>query len=134
MKSVLLLEDESQVRTMLRLILKQFSVLETGTAEEALLCFERNRQSIGILIADVSLPASSGVEVALSMRVQVPELPVILTSGFPPGAWNARDAAALRKLGIDSVIILQKPFPSRVLQGHVREHIGFPGAEASAAV
>ena len=42
--------------------------------------------------------------------VNTPDLPVILTSGYPVSGWSDRDAAGLERLGPGPVAILQKPF------------------------
>lgn len=60
------------------------------------------------------------------MRSKFRALPVILTSGYPVNAWGERDSADLKRLGANSVTILQKPFPSQVLRNAVRELIGAP--------
>jgi len=59
--------------------------------------------------------------VALQLRSELPDLPVILTSGYPPNDWSVRDARHLRQLGVDSVSILLKPFGTRILLNAVRD-------------
>jgi CheY-like chemotaxis protein len=129
MKTVLVLEDETVVMKLLRHMLKHYILHEASSAEQALSLFKENYQAIGLLIADVTLPTSSGIQVALLLRSEVPDLPVILTSGYPVGNWSAGDSADLAKLGADSAIILQKPFQSQFLLNSVRELIGSPQSE-----
>jgi CheY-like chemotaxis protein len=131
MKTILILEDEPLVMSMLRHMLKPYDVLGAATAAEALHCFHHKKQNVAILIADLSLPTSSGVEVALAIRLGTPDLPVILTSGLPLSDWSARDAAVLKRLGPDSVTVLQKPFLSKDLLEHVQGWIGAPSLEAA---
>jgi two-component system, cell cycle sensor histidine kinase and response regulator CckA len=94
-KALLLLEDEPLVMTLLRHMLKQYSLVEATSGEEAIRLFHDRDPEIQLLLAEVSLPSSSGVEVALILRSEVPCLPVILTSGYPVNRWNERDAADL---------------------------------------
>lgn len=129
MKTILLLDDEPSVMMLLRCILSQHAVLEAFTADEALGRFRDARQSIGLLIADVTLPVSSGINVALSIRQENPALQVILTSGYPVSDWTERDGANLKRLQPDSVTILQKPFHPQVLLDAVRQSIGIPQTE-----
>jgi len=101
-----------------------YTVLEAAGAEEAVLRFHDSGRQIDLLIADVGLPGISGIQVALQLRSELPDLPVILTSGYPPNAWSARDSRHLLKLGIDSVSILLKPFPARILLNTISDLVG----------
>jgi two-component system, cell cycle sensor histidine kinase and response regulator CckA len=130
-KALLVLEDNPSVMMILRLMLEQYNVIEASTAEQALRLFTDVDRKIDLLVADVTLPTSSGIQVALLLRSEVPDLPVILTSGYPVSAWNDRDSADLERLGSNSVAILQKPFPSKALSDAVRELIGTAPAEAA---
>jgi len=126
MTSILVLEDEAYLMKLLRKILKEHTVLEAATAEEAIRIFKDNSSSVALLIADVSLPVGSGIQTALILRSQVPDLPVILTSGYPASSWSVRDFADLGRLGSDSVSILQKPFQPAVLLHAVRNLVRAP--------
>ena len=125
MKKILLLDDEYFLIKLLRIILKQYSLVEATTAQQALKLFAYDRQ-IHLLVAEVTLPISSGIQVALLLRLEIPDLPVILTSGFPLGIWTERNRADLERLGSNSVMILQKPFYPKVLLNAVCELIGAP--------
>jgi two-component system cell cycle sensor histidine kinase/response regulator CckA len=121
MSTLLVLEDESALMKHLHQMLKQHSLVEARSADEALTLFADCDEPIDLLLADVTLPASSGIQVALLLRSQIPGLPVILTSGYPVTGWSDRDSADLRRLGSISVAILQKPFQLRVLAHTVGE-------------
>ena len=117
MRTVLLLDDEASLLTLLsRYLARQgYSVLQATMAEEAIERFIDNGRRIDLLIADVTLPDVSGVQMALLLRQEIPHLGVILTSGYPLSAWRDRDANDLVRLGTEAVEVLLKPFPSRVL-------------------
>jgi DNA-binding response OmpR family regulator len=123
LKTLLVLEDDPSVMMILRLMLEQYSVIEASTAEQALRLFTDVGRRIDLLVADVTLPTSSGIEVALLLRSEAPDLPVILTSGYPVSAWSDRDSADLERLGSRSVAILPKPFQGETLSDAVREMI-----------
>ena len=134
MKTILVLEDELPVLTLLHHVLEQhaYAVRESTNAEGAIRCFlEANRQ-IDLLLADITLPKSSGIEVALLLREELPVLRVILISGYPPRVWKARYAADLARLGTDSVAFLQKPFEPQALLNCVHDLIGGQSAAAGA--
>jgi len=93
MKTLLIVDDELVVLKLLGALLKkQYIVLEATTAEEARRLFVEHGQAIDLLVADLTLPTSSGTEVAVSLRSLAPSLPVILTSGYPLNAWSAECA------------------------------------------
>ena len=112
--------------TLLRNILRQYSLIEATTAEEALRLFAKHGRQIDLLVAAVNLPTSSGIQVALLLRSEMADLPVLLTSGYP---WSDRDSADLRRLGTKSVAVLEKPYRSQVLRDAVGELLGAPPAE-----
>jgi CheY-like chemotaxis protein len=123
LKTLLVLEDNPSVMVVLRLMLEQYSLIEASTAEQALRLFTDVGRRIDLLVADVTLPTSSGIEVALLLRSEAPDLPVILTSGYPVSAWSDRDSADLERLGSRSVAILPKPCQGKTLSDAVREMI-----------
>lgn len=121
MKSILLLEDESSLMALMRLMLKAYAVVQAGTAEEAIRLFTEQKHQVDLLIADVTLPKSSGIQVALLLRAETPQLPVILTSGYPVSDWTGRDYSDLQRLGSSSVAVLSKPFQAEGLLKAVRQ-------------
>ena len=125
MKTILVLEDEAPVMRLLRHMLKEHTVIEASTAELAVDRF-RNHGAIDLVIADVTLPSSSGIQATLQMRAENPELPVVLTSGYPVSGWSEQDAADLARLGLNALKILKKPFPSQALRETIRELTGAP--------
>jgi len=129
-KTILVLEDHASVLKLVGLVLKQYCVIEAANAEEALRLFTERGRQVHLLIADVKLPRSSGILVALLLRSEIPDLPVILTTGYPESGWSDRDAADRKRLGSNSVMLLQKPFQAHALLERVRELIGPPHAEA----
>jgi len=128
-KTILVLEDEPTVMKFMRHILKQYRVIEATTAQEALLLFIDYDHQVDLLLTDVTLPNLSGIQVALLLRNTLPELPVILTSGYPVDSWCIRDSADLNRLGPLSVTIMQKPFQPDELSNAVRDLIGASASE-----
>ena len=110
-----------------------YIVLESSNAEDAIARFQDARGQIDLLVADVILPSSTGIQVAMVFRVEVPSLRVILTSGYPQRDWNGRDSADLERLGSHSLKILQKPFMPQALLNCIQELNEMPLAAAGAA-
>jgi CheY-like chemotaxis protein len=130
-RTLLILDDEPVVIDLLRLMLKQYNLLEATTAQQALQIFADRDRPIDLLIADLSLPTSSGIWVALLLRAEIPNVPVILTSGYPVRSWSAKNCNDLEKLGSNRVAVLQKPFLPEALLNTIRQLIGAPLTETA---
>jgi CheY-like chemotaxis protein len=133
MKTLLVLDDDPSVMMLLRFILEQYSLIEASNAEEAIRLFSAHGSQVDLLVADLKLPTSSGIQVALHLRSEVPYLPVILISGYPMSAWSDRDSADLERLGSRSVRILEKPFQAQELLNAVRELLATRAEKTRAA-
>src|SRR5690349_13309 len=125
MKSVLILEDDRSVLDLLCLILvsKGYSVVAATTAEEALQVAARRKRGIDLLIADIVLTFSSGIQVGVNLRRRMPCLKMLLISGYPEAAWRSEDLADLSRLPTDAFSILQKPFLPEMLVAKVGQLI-----------
>jgi CheY-like chemotaxis protein len=133
MKTILLLDDESVVMKLLLRVLRGYALIEATTAADAVRLFAHRDRQPDLLLADLNLPNSSGIEVALILRLEIPHLPVILTSGYPLGIWTERNCADLEALGSKSVVVLQKPSQPIILLNAVRQLIGAPTEIAGTA-
>jgi CheY-like chemotaxis protein len=133
MKMLLVLEDESSLMKLMRHMLKPYRLIEATNADEALMLFIDHDHQVDLLIADVSSPRMSGIQVASLLRTKLPGLPVILTSGSPVSSWSVRDTADLGRLGSRLVTILEKPIQPQALLSAVRELTAESSESAGAA-
>jgi CheY-like chemotaxis protein len=126
LKRILVVEDDNTILALIRIVVERsgYAVLEATSAQQAFQHLEKHAH-IDLLIADVTLPASSGIRVALELRYLLPRLKVIVTSGYPRALWNEQDAAELDELPSDSVAVLQKPFVPKTLLEKIHRLIGF---------
>ena len=126
MKSILVLDDEFNLLKLVCRLLQRhgYRTLQAGSADEALRLFRDNRGDIDLFIVDICLPAGSGIQVAIDLRVDLPDLHILLVSGYPENAWSARDSALFHALGSHLVSILQKPFTPQVLMNRVDRLLG----------
>lgn len=98
-ETILLVEDESGIRDLVRKILRRenYNVIEAGSAEEALSLGSSFAGRIHLLLTDVMLPGMSGRDLAGQMRGKDPRIKIVYISGytddvavrageFPPGA------------------------------------------------
>jgi PAS domain S-box-containing protein len=82
--TVLLAEDEEMVRRLVSRTLRKagYTVLEARSGAEALRIYEEHKGAVDILVTDVIMPNMGGRALADALRVQQPQLPVVLMSGY----------------------------------------------------
>ncbi len=115
-ETVLLVEDESEVRRLARLALKTqgYVVLEASNGTEALAIADQYTKPINLLLTDVVMPGMSGRELAEAIRAHHPSIKLLYMSGFT-------DDAVVRHGIVDATdAFLQKPFTPLSLARKVR--------------
>jgi two-component system, cell cycle sensor histidine kinase and response regulator CckA len=115
-ETILLVEDEEQVRSVARGILRRhgYTVLEARNAGEALLVCESHDGPLHLLLTDVVMPQMSGPELANRLRQLRPNLKVLCMSGY------ADDEAVHHGVRDASFAYLQKPITVDALTRKVR--------------
>jgi len=113
-ETILLVEDEEEVRAVLHQILarKGYRVLQAGSGEEALVISRLHRGAVHLLLTDVTMPEMKGPELAQRLRAERPATRVVFMSGY--------NDERLSDGGPDSPVYLQKPFAPHLLGETVR--------------
>jgi len=112
-QTVLLVEDDPEIRTFVQHILEKggVTVLVAADAAAALQIESQFSRPIHLLLSDVMMPGISGPELAKKLKQQRPEMRVMLMSSYSEGmlvlnyGWY----------------FLQKPFLSEALMGKVND-------------
>ena len=112
-ETILVVEDNEGVRSYASEALRDrgFSVVEASNAAEALEVLNEIR--IDLLFSDIGLPGMNGRELLAVARRRLPELAVLLTSGYAQMS-GAGDPADVRNVGL-----VTKPFTRAQLLQHV---------------
>ncbi len=113
----MVVEDESSLRRLIERVLggAGYEVSCFGSADEAMVIFERGQVDVDLLLTDVVLPGVlQGDELAGSVRISRPDLPVLFMSGY------TRDAIVHAGRLDEGVNFLEKPFTPEALARMVR--------------
>ena len=127
MKKILIVDDESAIRSMVSVVLaaadREFVEAGNGTEAQAIL----ESSAFDLVISDVIMPDCDGIELVMAIRRKLPKVPVIIMSGG--GRVQASHYLNLaEKLGAAKVF--EKPFNTAALRAAVSELLGEvePGA------
>jgi DNA-binding NtrC family response regulator len=110
---ILVIDDEHVIRELMREILELggYETVGAETPERALALLDE--EDISLVVSDIVMPGSSGLELLGAVRATHPDLPVVLVTGAGTDE-NVNEAVAR---GADGVVI--KPFSHADLQSAV---------------
>lgn len=108
---VLLVDDELAILKIGKRILERigYQVMVATNGKEALDIFTTHRNTIALIILDLTMPVMNGEETLLEIRKTAPNIPVILSSGF-----NESEMARFGHTKVTAFI--QKPYLASSLQ------------------
>ena len=117
--SVLLVEDDDQVRSFIRMLLTNngYRVLEAQTGAEGLAIVKSESRNIDLLLSDMLLPELSGFDLAQRTLELKPEMKVLFMTGYVEGDIVQR---SISELGAS---FLDKPCQPNTLLTRVQEAI-----------
>lgn len=105
--TVLVVDDEPLIGSLVKTLLERVGLkaVFVRTVREALDRMHRS-PDVGLVITDLQMPQSSGVELCQTLREEFPQVPVIAMTGSGPA--ESDDLRRARAAGAKSA--LQKPF------------------------
>ena len=114
---VLVVDDEEEVRTACSLILREIGfdalVAQDGKAGDQI--FERYQEEIALVFLDLTMPQLDGGKLAEKIRSRAPEVPILVSSGYP----EEEAMKHFTQAGINAFI--QKPFQVETLMAKIQE-------------
>jgi two-component system, cell cycle sensor histidine kinase and response regulator CckA len=127
-ETVMLVEDESGVRSLTQVLLRKcgYLVLEAASGADALKIATRHNGPIHLLLTDVVMPGMSGRHLAELFVSQFPQAKVLYVSGYTD------DTMVQHGIQGHGAAFLPKPFTLRGLASKVREVLDSKTAETTA--
>ena len=118
--TILLVEDEEQVRNLTRTMLARqgHRILNAGSAADALALARDTSEPIDLLLTDIVMPQMSGLELAKEIRALRPGIRVLFMSGY-----TGNNVVSQGIIDADTPFI-QKPFTAAALDRKVQEVLG----------
>jgi PAS domain S-box-containing protein len=120
--TILLVEDESTVRRMLREMLSKagYRVWEAGNGAEALDQWAGHIDKIDLVVTDIVMPVMNGLRLMEELRKMRPDIRVVCMSGHSEDIIGRQDRTDA------PLVLLRKPFLPDVLVRKVREILDQP--------
>ena len=122
METILLVDDEADILAVAREMLEEqgYEILDALNAEEAVRVAAAHPGPISLLLTDVVMPGVSGLDLALLLGLQRPDLKVLYMSSFSIIKGQRQFTEVEHGLELGAPIIL-KPFTSERLVEKVQE-------------
>ena len=112
MACILVIDDEAQIRRMLRKMLEGagYEVMEAGDGKAGIEVYQENQPDL--VITDLFMPGREGLRVIVVLKRDYPDAKIIAISGHPDYLPAAMELGAHRAFS--------KPFSSKVFLDSVR--------------
>jgi CheY-like chemotaxis protein len=122
---VLVVEDEHDIGKLWLNLLPAhgWQVLWARDADEALQLYAKHSDQIDLLFSDIGLPGVDGWELCTRLRLQRPQLPIVLASGYFKPAAKAQAALA------EPVVYVDKPYQPLEVLAKMSRLLGVPGPQ-----
>ena len=128
-QTILVIEDDMSVQMFVSQVLRNegYVVLAAADMQEALHMSEVNQANLNLILTDIMLPTSNGMEIAQALVAKRPGTPVLYMSGAGSDAIHG-----LQFEGAPVGEFLQKPFSPEMLVGKIRAILLDAAAQANA--
>ena len=118
--TILLVEDEEQVRAAAKIMLKTlgFAVIEAADGKEALALYQEYSADIVLVVTDMGMPIIVGCTLFRELKLIAPELPIIISSGFG-------DSVVSSQINLEDIAgVISKPYNYEQLRDVLKSVLG----------
>ncbi len=118
MPKILIIEDEVSIRTIIKKYLSKFDIecIEAENGKKGLEVFEKNKDSIDLIIMDVMMPEMDGIECTREIR-KLSNVPIIILTA------KSEDEDEIEGLEVGANDFVTKPFNLEVLLLRIKKII-----------
>ncbi len=119
-KTILVIEDESGVRSMISKMLKLYGYKSylANSGAQGITIYNSHKQEIDLILSDVVMPGMSGMEMVQILQKTAPDIPAIFMSGYTD------DEIIRHGVKEDGIHFLQKPFDPDTLIRTIQKILG----------
>ncbi len=130
-QTILVIEDDMSVQMFVAQVLRNegYLVMAAADLQEALNVSDVTQTGINLILTDIMLPTSNGMEIAQALVAKRPNTPVLYMSGAGSDAIHA-----IQFEGAPIGEFLQKPFSPEMLVGKIRAMLLETTAQPAAPV
>ncbi|MFA5088118.1 MAG: response regulator [Candidatus Omnitrophota bacterium] len=116
-KKILICDDEEGIRESLKLILSDhYNLILAGSGGQALEVL-KNAKDIGLVLMDIKMPDTSGLEILKQIKKAYPGLKVLIITGYK----SVETATEAVRLGASGYIV--KPFKTDEILAVVKKNL-----------
>ncbi|MCX8172529.1 MAG: response regulator [Archaeoglobaceae archaeon] len=101
MRSVMIVDDESAMREILKIMLKDYKVIEASNGKEAIEIYKKEKPDL--VLMDIMMPIMSGIDAVKEIKKLNPQAKIIAITAYA----SSKGEKAI-EAGVD--MILKKPF------------------------
>jgi len=118
MESILIIDDEPQIRSMIRLILERagYSAMEAADGVEGIRRFREN--PVNLIITDLIMPNKDGIGMIIELKKEFPDAKIIAMSG---GGLNRPEGYLRGAQKLGAACTLSKPINRQELLRVVKD-------------
>jgi CheY-like chemotaxis protein len=119
--NILLVDDEDQLRSMVRLVLEDagHQIQEARDGKEALESFRKRRPDL--VVTDLVMPNKEGIETIIELRRSCRDIKIVAMSG---GGRNTADDYLIMAKRCGACVTLTKPFGNQEMIDAVNTALG----------
>ncbi|MGE5256303.1 MAG: response regulator [Hyphomicrobiales bacterium] len=128
MESILIIDDEPQIRSMIRLVLERagYSVMEAADGVEGIRRFRENPANL--IITDLIMPNKDGIGMIIELKKEFPDIKIIAMSG---GGLNRPEGYLRGAQKLGAACTLSKPINRQELLRSVKDTLESKSEEPS---